>query len=103
MSVRLEWTTAGLVSTRWLEPGERAADGNRPTYSGGALQIGPLVVEGTREELVDLLQQGIAALPPPRCELCDEPLGRVEALAGALVHESCEERLRDQQQMEDVR
>ena len=62
MSVRIEWTTAGDVGVSVLEPGEKAPDGQRLRRGPLGLLIGPLCIEGTRDELLHVLELATTAL-----------------------------------------
>lgn len=61
MSVRLEWITASHCHVEPMVAGDEAGDGQYVTEPV-ALAIGPLVVEGTVDELTEMLAQAQRAL-----------------------------------------
>lgn len=69
MAVRLEWTTAEAASAGWVPPGEEAGDGQVPAQGGGALVLGSLAIEGSPDEIANLLNRALAVLPREGPEL----------------------------------
>ena len=67
MSVRVCWGEAGAVDLEVLRHGEVLPD-SQQVDAPFALAISTdevLVIEGSREELVDLLERGLSALQDP--------------------------------------
>lgn len=87
MSVRLEWMEAGdpFGGPAVYGKGEQLGDGQRVT-SPFALGLGPLVVEGSRDELIGMLDKAYAALgaTPTLAE------GETEVRVVAYVSQGCE-------------
>ena len=61
MSVRLEWTEAAYAKPSVKVRGDRMADGIR-VAAEMALAVGPLVIEGSRESLLALLDDARSAV-----------------------------------------
>jgi len=55
MSVRIEWATANDVGVSVLGPGDKAPDGQQIETGPLGLLLGPLCIEGTRDELLHLI------------------------------------------------
>lgn len=62
MSVRLEWSTAETTGVSLLRSGQEAGDGQKVNRNALGLVIGSQVIEGTKEELVDLAARALTVL-----------------------------------------
>jgi hypothetical protein len=59
---RVEWTHAKVVQPKWLTAETEAPDGQKPEAGGGGLLLGPVVIEGEPDELLDLLDRAASVV-----------------------------------------